>query len=431
MSAWSSIRIAALSGLFACTHGLAGDVAAHKTGDLSNPRAARGRFDEALVEACGSGDATEEGLAQLSRHPYLQQVTAHSAKVLFTSSSGGAPELVLTLPDGTEVTRVRTVEDPKAASAGKAQWVGTLEGLEANTIYCYEIEDLTARTGFKTAPETGSDQTVRFAVIGDSGSGSSDQRDVRNQMMSVPLDFMLHTGDIAYEDGKMSQLEARFFDVYRELLSKVPAFVTLGNHDYRTSEGGPYLRAFSLRENGAPTGTERWYSFDWGSVHFVALDTERVGEEQAAWLDRDLSENEQPWSVVFLHKPPFSNGEHGDNESVQRTFVPIFEAHRVQLVLAGHDHDYERFNPKNGVRYVVTGGGGNRTRKVGSDSATAFSEAVLHFVFIEANRQELLLHAIDATGFEFDSALIKNAGDNRNPSSTETQSTGREGFGPT
>jgi hypothetical protein len=86
---------------------------------------------------------------------------------------------------------------------------------------------------------------------------------------------------------------------------------------------------------------------------------------------------------------------------------PIIEKHHVQLVLAGHDHDYERIKPQNGVSYVVTGGGGRGTYEVGSSTFTALSEAVIHFVYLEVGTDEMVMHAIDAEGTEFDSEVIK------------------------
>ncbi len=400
---WAVLSLACLIG---CMNGTAGDLEARKTGDLSHPPARHEGVDRALTIACGAGGPTEAGLAQLVRHPYLQQMTATSVQVLVATSGGPAPELIVTRPDGTYVAVLQTTEADSPPNTASPLWIATIEALTPSTTYCYEVGGLTRRTGFKTAPARGSDDSVRFVAFGDSGTGGDEQRAVRDAMMQVRFDLFLHTGDVAYNDGSPSQLEASFFDVYRELIAKVAGYPVLGNHDYETEAGAPYLHAFSLPDNGAPAGEERWYSFEWGSIHFVALDTQRVGPEQIQWLDADLSANDLPWKIAYFHKPPYSHGRHGGNDRVQAAFVPIFEKYGVQLVLSGHEHNYERYQPKNGVHYVVTGGGGNLTRPVGMGSDTAFSEAVLHFVLVEADRQRLLLHAIDGTGQEFDSLLI-------------------------
>jgi 3',5'-cyclic AMP phosphodiesterase CpdA len=229
---------------------------------------------------------------------------------------------------------------------------------------------------------------------------------VRDQLDTVPFDLMLHTGDIVYGGATLSLYDSDFFGEYAEFLESLPVFPTSGNHDYEADSAGPYRQVFALPENGGPGGLERWYSFNWGDVHFVALDTEQVGAAQAGWLAQDLAENELPWTVVYLHRPPYSSGDHGSSTRVRDAFSPLFEEYGVQVVFAGHDHDYERTRLINGVTYVVTGGGGHGTRSVGRSSFTAYSEAVLHFVQAEVQGETMLLHAIDAGGREFDSVRI-------------------------
>jgi 3',5'-cyclic AMP phosphodiesterase CpdA len=252
--------------------------------------------------------------------------------------------------------------------------------------------------GFRTAPEPGSGARVAFVALGDSGSGSPDQLAIYDQLETVPFDLIVHTGDIAYESGTLTEFEENFFDVYAPLLRSFPVFPAQGNH-----EGSDvFRRVFDLPW----AGPGNWYSYDWGDVHFVALDTNDISDEQAAWLDRDLSQSRRDWTVVFGHHPAFSSGQHGSTPSFQQRLVPILERHGVDLVLSGHDHDYERTLPQNGVHYVVTGGGGRGTRPVGESSFTAFSEQVLNFVYVEIEGDRLLLHAIDATGAEFDQLAI-------------------------
>ena len=225
-------------------------------------------------------------------------------------------------------------------------------------------------------------------------------------MRKVPFDFMVHLGDIGYEAGTRGELESFFFGVYADLLEDFAVFPASGNHEYETEDAAPFREAFVLPENGAPAGVERWYSYDWGDVHFVVLDSERTGAPQAAWLDADLTANRLPWTIVYFHKPPFSSGAHGSDTNVQRFFVPLFVAHHVLLVLNGHDHDYERTKPIDGVTYVVSGGGGRGTRDVGQSAFTAFSEAVCHFVYVTVVGGQLTLHAIDGVGQEFDSLAL-------------------------
>lgn len=175
----------------------------------------------------------------------------------------------------------------------------------------------------------------------------------------------------------------------------------------KTGQAGPFRQVFALPENGAPEGLERWYSFDWGNVHFVALDTENLDSSQVQWLTHDLENSNLPFTVAYMHRPAYSSGHHGSSSLVRRTLSPIFEKYGVQVAFAGHDHDYERTRDLGGVTYIVTGGGGASTRFVGTSSFTAFSEDVLHFVYGEADSDEMLLHAIDGVGREFDSVRLR------------------------
>jgi 3',5'-cyclic AMP phosphodiesterase CpdA len=299
---------------------------------------------------------------------------------------------------------VEATQDP-AASDG-LQRIATLSGLEPDTEYCYSIAGWSAPTALHTARRAGSGTPLRFVVFGDSGAGSEGQLAIRDQLGLVPFDLMLHTGDVAYERGSLTELESAFFAMYQGYLRNVPAFPASGNHDYETASAAPFRQVFALPENGGELGLERWYSFDYGDVHFVALDTEWELTAQAEWLDRDLSQNQLPWTIVYLHRPPFSSGYHGGSLAVRDAFVPLFERHHVQLVLAGHDHDYERTLPIQGITYVVTGGGGRYTRPVGASDFTAFSQEVLHFVQGTVDGDSLTLRAIDATGQQIDSVTL-------------------------
>jgi hypothetical protein len=394
-----------LASLVACGSSAGSRAAAEGTGDISNPAATRTAAGEPRLSECGSPALTTEGLAELDRLPYLQRVSSDSAEVLFTLTDTRTPEsLQVTLPDGRPVADVAAELD--ASDASGRQQLAAITGLQPGQVYCYSIDGLTQRFGFRTAPSAGSGAPVRFAVFGDSGGGPL-QGAVRDQLETVDFDLMLHVGDIAYGSGTLAQLESQFFDEYSSILENVPVFPASGNHDYDTSGATPFREVFALPENGGPEGVERWYSFDWGDVHFVALDTEQIDPAQTSWLEDDLANHHLPWTVAYLHRPPYSSGEHGGSRAVQKAFSPLFARYGVQVVFSGHDHDYERTTPIDGVTYIVTGGGGHGTRPVGSSSYTAYSEDVLHFVYAEVTGDQMLLHAIDATGREFDSARIQ------------------------
>ena len=393
-----------VASLAACGN-VSGHVSSTKLGDTSHPAPRRSPVED-LRAACGDGAPTTYGAKALQRQPYLQQVTLAGAKVGWVSADTDE-HVSVTIPEGLPISRVPGVrEELSLRTAGEKQIWSTIESLEPATTYCYQLHDgdqpLNARTGFKTAPTVDSDQPLRFLAFGDSGGGGADQYALLEQMYTVPYDLMIHTGDIAYDDGTIDQFEDNVFGVYADLFRNIPFFPAAGNHDYRTNQGAPFREVFNLPGDSG----EKWYSFDYGRVHFVAIDTEADYATQAAWLDRDLAANQLPWKVVYLHRPPYSSGHHGSDITLRKHLAPVLEKHGVQLLLAGHDHNYERMHPQNGVAYVVTGGGGIGTREVGKSSFTAFSEDVIHFVMVEVGTDDMILHAIDATGREFDSMVI-------------------------
>ncbi len=371
---------------------------------MSNAAERRSPLHE-LRAACGEGSATDAG-AVIQRAPYLQQVTTSSAMIGWVTTAPAGEHVVVTTPRGEYVTTAPAIVQRSAQrSTGETQMWATITGLEPDTVYCYALgaaAPLTERIGMRTAPRAESTKPVRFLAFGDSGGGGSDQYALRERMLDVPYDLIIHTGDVAYDSGTIGEYEDNVFGVYAEMFSSLPFYPAAGNHDYKTLSGAPFRDVFALPGDSG----EKWYSYDWGMVHFVALDTESDYATQAKWLDADLAASKAPWKIVYLHRPPYSSGNHGSDTRLRGLLAPVLEKHDVQLVLAGHDHDYERMVPQNGVAYVVTGGGGRGTYDVGVSSFTAFSDEVIHFVQVEVRENELLLHAIDANGVQFDSTVV-------------------------
>jgi hypothetical protein len=405
MKLQSVFAISAL-GFSACMTNQSGHLGSSQNGDTSRPAERRSPLS-ALHDACGDGAPTAFGETTLQRQPYLQQVTTDAALVGWVTGDIGAQHVEITAPGGAALqTAPAEPEQLAVRTAGEDQMWTQLGELAPESIYCYTVNDTTQRltepTGFRTAPTADSTEPVRFLAFGDSGGGGADQFALLEQMYTVPYELMIHTGDLAYDNGTLGQYEETVFGVYKDLFRSIPFFPASGNHDYKTLQGAPFRDVFAL-----PGGNgEKWYSYDWGRVHFVALDTEADYDTQVAWLDRDLAATELPWKIVYMHRPPYSSGSHGSDTGLRARLAPVLENHGVQLVLAGHDHHYERMTPQNGVAYVVTGGGGVGTRSVGKSSFTAFSEDVIHFVHVEVAPDELVLHAIDAAGREFDSMTV-------------------------
>lgn len=395
------ISSATLGVLIGCSQPLP-ELAAKKTGYLSQPLAARLAAELPLETQCGDGRVLSN---RLNRAPYLQQLTDTSVIVALSAESRDGLAVEVTTPAGAHVLTVPVSMDTAAGPDGVATLTASLDGLSPQTTYCYAIAGMTRRAGFTTPASVGATAPVRFLAFGDSGNGGEDQQTVFEQMQTVPFELVLHLGDLAYDSGRPSEIQAHFFNVYAPMLKSFPVYAVAGNHEYATDDAKPFRQAFVLPQNG---NRERWYSFDHGPVHFVGLDTEQISTDQADWLEQDLRANRRPWTIVLGHRPPFSSGEHGGNADYQQRFVPILERHHVDLVLSGHEHDYEHFKPLGGIVYVVSGGGGRETREVGMGPSTAFSEAVLHFLYGEVESSRLTLHAIDGVGREFDQVVIEH-----------------------
>ncbi|RKH56628.1 discoidin domain-containing protein [Corallococcus llansteffanensis] len=333
----------------------------------------------AETRACGAAapPSTSDSGTALPRLPYLQSVKQTSAIVAFRTASTCTPSV--RFGEGTSLTS--TVS---AGVAGTRHAV-KLSGLSAGRTYGYVVEACGSRTGlrsFQTSTLSTSTR-VHFTAMGDFGTGGSAQAKVM-AVMAQPAwrsELLLALGDNAYPDGTDAEFQAHLFTPMAGLLREVPMFATPGNHEYVTNQAQPYLDNLYLPANN-PQGTERYYSFDWGSVHFVSLDSNcAVGlasadrctlAAQKAWAEADLAANTRPWTVAFFHHPSWSSGEHGSQLTMRRQFGPLFEKYGVDLVLTGHDHDYERSKPmygdamasgsQRGIPYLVVGSGGATLR---------------------------------------------------------------------
>lgn len=350
---------------------------------------------------------------QLTRFPYMQCPTISSVTIVWET---GKPtrcsvEYGTTLSFG---SMNRSLEERTRREV-------KLSGLKANTKYYYRIfgvdGPLTDILTFNTA-KNDSHGDFSFVVFGDSGTGKDKQSEIARQIFRVKPDLGLITGDVVYREGALEDYTNKYFLPYRDIISSVCFFTAMGNHDYRTDEGKPYLDTFVLPANNHAQ-TEKYYSFDYGNAHFVCLDSNleiggREEEEQFEWVKEDLSSTEKLWKFVFLHHPPYSSSHHGSDVDIRTRYCPLFENYSVDMVFCGHDHNYERtvkindfFPEKNGVTYIVTGGGGARLYKAGESEWTAFSEEIHHFVRVKISGETLLLTAIDHRGELFDRLILE------------------------
>jgi predicted phosphodiesterase len=355
----------------------------------------RGRFALALRTARSLlGGA--KGLEQ-PRGPYVQGVTASSAVICWVSQhpGSGVVEYGKTPELGCKET------DPRV----RRRHVVALAALDPGSTYHYRVEGVGGSSSgcFRTAP-VGDDSRFSFAVVGDSGSGGKGQLAVAALLERLRPDLVLHTGDVVYPAGQERHYDRRFFAPYRNLIKMVPLFPVLGNHDVRKGNGAAFLENFHP-PLGSPGSTKRYYSFDWGNTHFVALDSELYHgdrgsnpEEQRDFLERDLATTRKRWTVAFLHRSPYGSSRHGGDEKVREDLEPLFVKHGVDLIFSGHDHVYERTVPITGVTYVVSGGGGRRLYPAGNGELTASSVSAHHAVLVRVSGSRLLLETLEVGG---------------------------------
>jgi 3',5'-cyclic AMP phosphodiesterase CpdA len=243
-------------------------------------------------------------------------------------------------------------------------------------------------------------------VAGDTGTGpgSAIEATVKamvDQGRGRDYDGLVLLGDLIYPEGDADQAASRITDVFMPLTSRGTRLVpVLGNHDYMSGE-----QSAILSEAGGPEQT--WYVDRVGIVRIVVLDTEQVDNPaQTTWLRETLAApTDAVWTIVAMHKPAYSAGVHGSDEDIQQQWVPLFEQYDVALVLAGHDHDYQRSKPIGGVTYVVSGGAAT-LRPTGRESFTKVSTSTLHYADLLAEDDVLTLRAIDQSGMLFDSVEL-------------------------
>lgn len=372
--------------------GAKGRIAAALRGVGSGARAAL-----AAVQAYFDGESVLP-----PRAPYVQNVSAVSAVIAWVGVEpdrgvveyGEGPDLGMTATDDLAVRRHAV----------------TLDGLDPGKVYHYKVDGgVTGR--FRTAPE--GEVPFSFAVIGDSGNGGKHQMAVAGLLGDMKPDLILHTGDVVYPNGEDRHYDRRFFAPYRALISGVPLFPVIGNHDVRKGGGAAYLKNFHPPRNN-PQHTARYYSFDWGDAHFVALDSELYHEdaggdreEQKLWLEEDLSATPKPWRFAFLHRPLYSSSRHGGDKGIREDLEPVFSRHGVHMVFSGHDHAYERTLPVGGVTYVVTGGGGKHLYGVRANGRTAASASAHHATLVRVSGERLTLEAVKPDGTALDRFDLK------------------------
>jgi 3',5'-cyclic AMP phosphodiesterase CpdA len=311
---------------------------------------------------------------QVVREPYLNALSQRSVVIRWRT-------------DSSVVGQVTWEREGKKRKKHLKEFAPTAEhnikisGLKPSAKYYYRIgstESIDSLMYFRAAPVSGSKQPVRIWALGDFGNGSANQRNCFNAMLATtgnhPPDAWIWLGDNAYDFGSDDDYQRHVFDFFgTSFLQRMAIYPSPGNHDYRDNRenGAPfvaYYKIFSLPQQGeaggVPSGSPAYYSVNYGSVHLVSLNSEEeingrftiadTSSAQIEWLKKDLAANRQRWTIVYLHRPPYTKGGSHDSDreedliQLRENLVPLLEHYNVDLVLAGHSHVYERTYPMRG-----------------------------------------------------------------------------------
>jgi hypothetical protein len=249
--------------------------------------------------------------------------------------------------------------------------------------------------------------SVRFGIIGDTGTGSSKQQQVADLMVQYravfPFDFVLMMGDNLYGSETPADYRKKFQDVYQRLLdNKVKFYATLGNHDQ------PNERFY---ENFNMNGKE-YYRFTKGNVAFYSLNSNYMDKAQLKWLEDELAKDTSEWKICFFHHPPYSSGgKHGSDTALRKVVEPLFVKYGVNVVLAGHEHFYERIKPQKGIYYFISGAGGKLREGNVKDNSLLTDKSFdsdMSFMLAEVVKNQLYFQVISRTGETVDSGILVN-----------------------
>ena len=332
-----------------------------------------------ILLACLGGTAQASGI---EKGPYLMNPTQSSITVCWVSDSPVVGSVAV-MGTGT------TAQDTTATRYHRVK----LAGLKPYTRYAFSVTCAgeTKSGGFRTAAPP--DQPFKFVAYGDNRTQPAVHASVLARMSLFNPDFIVQTGD-QVADGTVEEQWDEFWQIAGKALSQTAYYPSLGNHE---REGAPYFRYFAVPAE---------YSFDYGNTHFVALDSNRPETEyaaQQAWLKKDLLAHQgATWRVVFFHHTVHTCVDKPDRrtQSLERAkrLEPILAEGHVQLVINGHDHDYQR-HVASGITYLVTGGGGAPLYDVTPDTPfVKKAKKAHHHCELAVNGDTISVRAVEPDG---------------------------------
>ena len=391
--------------------------------------------------------------------PYLQDMRTDRVTVVWSTRENLNGAVVWStdrnFTTSTQVAAQTVLPFPKSmtlVSYDFYQYRVQLTGLSAGATYYYRVLTGGVPVGADstfTLPAAG---PYQFLAYGDSGAGTAEQRAVLNQMLKENPNFVIHVGDIAYENGTYDEFTNNHFAYYFSMMAHLPFFPVPGNHEYYSCGQGlcpdasPYRNLHALPTDTVSDADKlRYYSYDWGNTHFVALDANILYPDapvpELNWLEADLAATKAKWKIVYWHQTPYPLLHHIDDPAdiaAARWFVPILEKHGVQLVLTGHEHEYFRTRPMHGgvpvtsgpsTLYITSGGGGGPLHTVAAQpwlatgcnyppgvpatvrppdvaAAQLCAATWWNYLRVEVRDSQIVVHAIDMNGVEFDTATV-------------------------
>jgi len=247
------------------------------------------------------------------------------------------------------------------------------------------------------------EKSLRFAVIGDSGTGDKPQYQVGERLAEsrsvFPYAFVLMLGDNIYGSEDFVK---KFERPYKALLDlNIPFYASLGNHDDPNQR---FYKPFNM-------DGQRYYTFEKEGVRFFALDSNYMDQTQVDWVEKELSTSKNTWKIAYFHHPLYSSGErHGSEVDLRAVLEPMFMKYGVSVVLSGHEHFYERLKPQNGITYITNGGAAKLREgniRVGSDMTAKGFDTDRSYMLAEIAGKTMYFQALSRTGELVDSGSIE------------------------
>ncbi len=301
------------------------------------------------------------------RYNYIQKPNTNSVTIAWRTSTPGT-SMVKWGADSLHLN------DSIVSLNSIRKHVFEIKDLKPNSKYYYQTITenifLSEIDHFKTAKQN-SRNHFSFLHYGDCGYNNTIQNDIAKLMKAEITDFGIVAGDVDQKKG--DNYDEIYFGVYKDLLKNSCHFTCIGNHDTYADDAATYLDEFYLPSNN-PQNSERYYSYTWGNAKFICLDSNipyTEESDQYNWLIHELKCNDKQWLFTFFHHPPWTNAWSPDynipfleyfrykgNVDMRTSLVPLFEKYKVDFVLNGHSHCYQR-GELNGVKYVISGGAGS------------------------------------------------------------------------